>query len=62
MDGFPLKLGDYALGCKQTGDRIARHNRLRDVLFEAAAGAALGPVYEERPLFTTPLLLLCFTS
>ena len=44
------KLGDHALGCQQTGDRIARHNRLRDVLFEAAAGAALGPVREERHL------------
>ena len=32
------------------GERIARHDQLRDVLFEAAASAALGPVREERHL------------
>ena len=40
-------MGDHALGCAKTGDRIARHNMLRDVLFEAAASAALGPSKEE---------------
>ena len=43
-------LGDHSLGCAKTGDRIARHNMLRDVLFETAASADLGPVKEERHL------------
>ena len=40
-------MGDHALGCSKTGDRIARHNLLRDVVFEAAASADLGPSKEE---------------
>ena len=44
------KMGDHSLGCARTGDRIARHNMLRDVLFEAAASADLGPSKEERHL------------
>ena len=44
------KMGDHSLGCAKTGDRIARHNMLRDVLFEAAASADLGPSKEERHL------------
>ena len=43
-------MGDHALGCAKHGERIARHDQLRDVLFEAAASAALGPVREERHL------------
>ena len=43
-------MGDHSLGCRTTGDRIARHNMLRDVLFEAAASADLGPSKEERHL------------
>ena len=43
-------MGDHSLGCSKTGDRIARHNILRDVIFEAAASADLGPVKEERHL------------
>ena len=43
-------MGDHSLGCAKTGDRIARHNMLRDVLFEAAASADLGPSKEERHL------------
>ena len=43
-------MGDHALGCAMTGDRITRHNLLRDVLFETAASAALGPVREEKNL------------
>ena len=35
------QMGDHALGCSKYGDRIARHDQLRDVLFEAAASAAL---------------------
>ena len=43
-------MGDHALGCRNSGDRIARHNMLRDVIFEAAAAADLGPTKEERHL------------
>ena len=44
------RMGDHSLGCRTTGDRIARHNMLRDVLFEAAASADLGPRKEEKHL------------
>ena len=37
------RMGDHSLGCAKTGDRIARHNILRDVIFETAASADLGP-------------------
>ena len=40
-------MGDHALGCPRTNDRIARHNMIRDVVFEAAASADLGPSREE---------------
>ena len=40
-------MGDHALGCSKTGDRIARHNLVRDVVFEAAASADLAPSKEE---------------
>ena len=44
------RMGDHSLGCSKTSDRIARHNMLRDVIFEAAASADLGPSREERHL------------
>ena len=44
------RMGDHSLGCAKTGDRIARHNILRDVIFETAASADLGPSKEERHL------------
>ena len=44
------RMGDHSLGCAKTGDRIARHNMLRDVVFETAASADLGPSKEERNL------------
>ena len=44
------KMGDHSLGCRNTGDRIARHNMLRDVIFETASSADLGPSREERHL------------
>ena len=31
------------MGCGGNGDRISRHNNIRDVLFSAAQSAALGP-------------------
>ena len=44
------QMGDHALSCAQYGDRIARHNLLRDILFETAASAALAPAREVRHL------------
>ena len=41
------RMGDHALGCRKYGERIARHDMLRDVIFEAAASAALAPAKEE---------------
>ena len=39
-------MGDHALGCRKHNERIARHDQLRDVLFEAASSAALAPIRE----------------
>ena len=44
------KLGDHALACVRSRDRIARHDLLRDVIYEAASSASLAPVKEERHL------------
>ena len=41
-------MGDHALGCGSQGERISRHNLLRDALHQSAAAAALGPVKEGR--------------
>ena len=35
--------GDHQVGCGGNGDRIHRHNSIRDVLFAAAQSAALAP-------------------
>ena len=43
-------ISDHSLGCPKTSDRIARHNLLRDVLFDTAASADLGPTKEEKNL------------
>ena len=37
---------DHQVGCGGNGDRIARHNAIRDALFAAAQSAALGPKRE----------------
>ena len=44
------RLGDHAIACASQGERIARHNHLRDALFHAAASASLAPLREERAL------------
>ena len=41
-------MGDHALGCGSLGERIARHNLLRDALHQTASSAALAPVKEGR--------------
>ena len=38
--------GDHALNCAWQGERIARHNSLRDALHSTAVKAALGPTKE----------------
>ena len=40
--------GDHALCCGTGGERISRHNNLRDAFFTTAVAAGLGPVREER--------------
>ena len=39
-------MGDHQVGCGGNGDRISRHNAIRDVLFSAAQSAALAPSKE----------------
>ena len=41
-------MGDHALGCGSHGERIARHNLLRDALYQTAVAASLAPVKEGR--------------
>ena len=41
-------MGDHALGCGSHGERIARHNLLRDALHQTAGAASLAPVKEGR--------------
>ena len=43
-------MGDHSLSCGKSGGRIARQNMLRDVIFETASSADLGPMREERHL------------
>ena len=43
-------LGDHAISCGYQGERIARHDRLRDALWQAAQSACLGPTREDRAL------------
>ena len=40
--------GDHALCCGSGGERISRHNALRDALYETAVAAGLGPTKEGR--------------
>jgi hypothetical protein len=35
--------GDHAISCGTEGERIARHNHLRDTLYHTCASAALAP-------------------
>ena len=41
-------LGDHALCCGSGGERISRHNALRDAIIETAVATGLGPVKEGR--------------
>ena len=41
------RMGDHSVGCSSRGECIARHNHLRDALFNTAASAHLTPLKEE---------------
>ena len=43
-------LGDHAVSCGNQGERIARHNTLRDALYAATQTACLGATREEKDL------------
>ena len=47
---FSDKEGDHAISCGYQGERTARHNHLRDLLYHTALSAALGPTREDRAL------------
>ena len=42
------RLGCHSLCCGTNGERIGRHNNLRDILYSTAVSAALGPSKESR--------------
>ena len=48
-------MGDHQVGCGGNGDRIFRHNAIRDVLFTAAQSAALAPSKETPGLVPSSL-------
>ena len=39
-------MGDHAMSCGSGGERIARHNHLRDAIFEIAVVAGVAPTKE----------------
>ena len=43
-------LGDHSLVCGTGGERIVRHNAVRDAIFDTAAAAGLAPLKEGRAL------------
>ena len=42
--------GNHAISCAMAGERIARHNHLRDAIFQMAQSANLAPLKEGRAL------------
>ena len=44
------RYGHHAVSCGSHGERIARHNQLRDAIFATAASAHLAPTKEDRAL------------
>ena len=43
-------MGDHTISCACQGERIARHNHLRDAIYHTAVSANLAPLREERAL------------
>ena len=60
--------GDHAISCAMSGERIARHNQLRDALYSAAASANLAPLRKMRALIPesnsrpADILVPCYTN
>ena len=44
------RFGDHAIVCGSHGERIARHNQLRDAIYSVAASSNLAPRKEENAL------------
>ena len=44
------RFGDHAIVCGSHGERIARHNQLRDAIYQVAASSNLAPRKEENAL------------
>jgi hypothetical protein len=44
------KFGDHAIGCGKEGERIYRHNVIRDAIYETAKQASLAPAKEQSAL------------
>ena len=44
------KYGSHSVSCGMAGERIARHNQLRDAIFQVAQTANLAPLKETRAL------------
>ena len=42
--------GNHAISCAMAGERIARHNHLRDAIFQMAQSANLAPLKEGRAI------------
>ena len=42
------RMGDHAISCGSQGERTARYNHLRDILYHTAVSASLGPTKEGR--------------
>ena len=47
---FSDMFGDHAISCGARGERIARHNQMRDALYHTAVSALLTPTREDRAL------------
>ena len=47
--------GDHALICSSSGDRISRHNNIRDIIFFACKSAGLSPMLEANNLLNNSL-------
>ena len=43
-------MADHAISCASQGERISRHNHLRDAIYHMAVSASLGPTREDRAL------------
>lgn len=46
------KLGDHAISCGYEGERIARHDHIRNALYNTCSQACLGPTREVRDLIS----------